>query len=147
MGTKAGQALIVLLLFLASCVKDKPGGHTVVLPNATGNTYVVCEGTFGYGNASFYAFQPNTSTVYGDLYETANSQPLGDVFQSMQRIGDKLFLCINNSDKVVAVDAASWKQLATINIPKPRYILPVSSSKAYVSTLYSNKVYITDPQS
>lgn len=146
MGAKVSKTLVILLLVLASCVKDKPGVLTSVLPNASGNVYIICEGAFGFGNSSFYAWQPNKSEVYGDIYKTTNNQPLGDVFQSMQRIGDKLFLCINNSDKIVVLDAATWRQLASINIAKPRYILPISPSKAYISTLYSNKVYIIDPQ-
>jgi YVTN family beta-propeller protein len=147
MGAKANKALIFLLCcLLASCVKDKPGDNTALLPDATGNVYVVCEGAFGFGNSSLYAWQSPTDSIYGDLYQAANKQPLGDVFQSMQRIGDKLFLCINNSDKVVVINAANWSAIATINIPKPRYILPVSATKAYVSTLYSNKVYIINPQ-
>jgi YVTN family beta-propeller protein len=51
-----------------------------------------------------------------------------------------------NSDKIVVVNNSDKKQVSTISIPKPRYILPVSSNKAYVSTLYSNKVYIINPK-
>src|ERR1700761_6232396 len=102
MGRKSYQALIVvLLLWLAACKKDKPAAADNHLPGATGNIYIVCEGNFGNGDASLYAFKPLTDSVYGDLYKAANNQPLGDVFQSMQHIGDKLFLCVNNSDKVI----------------------------------------------
>ncbi len=64
----------------------------------------------------------------------------------MQHIGDKLFLCINNSDKVVVLNAADWTLAGTISIKKPRYILPINATKAYVSTEYDDKVYIINPQ-
>jgi YVTN family beta-propeller protein len=144
---KVNKALIILLCCLASCVKDKPGAQTSVLPGSTGNAYVVCEGNFGSGNSTLYAYRQTQDSVYGDLYTIANGHALGDVFQSMQRIGDKLLLCINNSDKVVVVRADNWQWIANIAISKPRYVLPVSNDKVYISSLYSNKVYVIDPQS
>jgi len=148
MGRKVYKALIVALCCaLASCKKDKPDAVHNGVPGATGNVYVVCEGNFGNGDATLYSFTPSSDSVYGDLFTVANSQPLGDVFQSMQRIGSKLFLCVNNSDKVVVVNATDRKVVGTISIPKPRYILPVSTTKAYVSALYGNKVYVINLQS
>jgi YVTN family beta-propeller protein len=147
MGGKNFKTLIVVFCcFLASCKKDKPDAVNDSVPGATGNVYIVCEGNFGNGDATLYAFAPATDSVYGDLYTIANGQPLGDVFQSMQRIGDKLFLCVNNSDKIAIVSAADWKISGIINIPKPRYILPVGATKAYVTAEYSNKVYVINTQ-
>ena len=147
MGRKSYKALIVVCYcWLAACVKDKPNPPANKLPGATGNVYVVCEGNFGNGDAALYAYKPASDSVFGDLYSTANGQPLGDVFQSMQHIGNQLFLCVNNSDKVVVINADSYKLAGTIAIPKPRYILPVSATKVYVSALYGNKVYVIDPQ-
>lgn len=147
MGGKNCKALMVLLCcWLASCKKDtpEPAPHTV--PTGKGLVYVVCEGNFGTGDATLYAYMPMQDSVYGDLYKNANNQPLGDVFQSMTKIGNNFFLCINNSDKIAVVDAGSVKLSGTINMAKPRYILPISSTKAYVSTLFSNKVYIINPK-
>ncbi|MGN6566940.1 MAG: YncE family protein [Flavipsychrobacter sp.] len=131
-------------MLLVSCVKDKPANPITM---GTGNVYVVCEGSLGNGDGTLYAYNPKLDSAYGDKYYAVNKQPLGDVFQSMQRIGDNLFLCVNNSDKVMVVDASSLQLKGIINIPKPRYILKISSTKAYVSTLFSNKVYIINPQS
>jgi DNA-binding beta-propeller fold protein YncE len=132
----------------AACIKDKPHPAASGLPGAAaaGNVYIICEGNYTAGNASLYAYQPSKDSVFGDLYKTVNHQPLGDVFQSMQRIGDYLFLCINNSDKVVVLNAATWALAGAITISKPRYILPVSATKAYITSEYSNKVHIINPQ-
>ncbi|MCW3121532.1 MAG: hypothetical protein JWQ38_1024 [Flavipsychrobacter sp.] len=131
---------------MASCVKDKPQPPVNNIPYSLRNVYIICEGNYGNGDATLYLYKPDKDSVYGDLYKSANSQPLGDVFQSMVRIGGKFFLCINNSDKVVVLDTITRKEVATISIPKPRYILSISATKAYVSALYSNKVYIINPQ-
>lgn len=146
MGRKNYKKLIpaVVCLSLLSCVKDKPES-TTIHPSADGEKiYIACEGALGNGNASLYLYAPAKDSVYSDVYKTVNGNDLGDIFESITRIDDKLFFCINNSDKVVVLNATNWMQAAVINIPKPRYILPVSANKAYVSTLFSNKVYAID---
>ncbi len=141
---------ILIVSLQSACVKDKPTEPDTKPPaatEATGNVYTVCEGSLGNGNATLYMYNYRNSIDFGNVYESVNTgSKLGDVFQSMRRIGDKWFLCINNSDKVLVLDSAR-KQIGIIDIPKPRYILPVSDTKAYVSTLFSNKVYIINPQS
>ena len=147
MGTKICKKLIALLaLCLPACKKDKPEPATASRHGA-GNVYVVCEGNFGSGDAALYRYNTATDSAYGDLYKNTNHQSLGDVFQSMTRIGTRFFLCINNSDKVVVLDTGSLLVTGTISIPKPRYVLPVSNNKIYISTLFSNKVYVADPLS
>src|ERR1700743_1667163 len=85
MGRKSYPALsLVLLLWLGGCKKDKPAAIDDHLPGATGNIYIVCEGNFGNGDASLYAFKPLTDSVYGDLYKAANTRPLGDVFSFVE---------------------------------------------------------------
>ncbi len=135
--------LFVISIIAIGCVKDKPAS-TVAVSN-TGNVYIVCEGNMGNGDGSLYNYNPTTDSAAGDLFQSANNVPLGDVFQSMTRIGDSLFLCVNNSDKIVVLDVTTKKIAGTISIPKPRYIVAVNKSLAYVSTLYSNKVYAIDP--
>ncbi len=146
MGRKSCKALIALCCLLVACQKDKPAAPATTVPVGGYNVYVVCEGNFGLGEASLYDYQPLKDSVYGDLYKSINNQPLGDVFQSMVRIGNRFFLCINNSDKIVVLNVPGLKLAGTIDIPKPRYILPVSATKAYVSSEYDKKVYIINPQ-
>ena len=148
MGRENYKALVILLCcWVTSCVKDKPANVSNTTPNSSGNVYIVCEGNYGSSNdATLYAYEPTQDSVFGDIYAAANNQPLGNVFQSMQRIGDKLFLCVNNSNIVAVVNADNWKLSGVINIPQPRYILPVSATKAYVSALYGNKVYVVNTQ-
>lgn len=149
--TLGGICLFFALLFTA-CEKDTPdpnGSNGTAPPNATPgerNVYVVCEGSLGNGNSSLFIQNLTDNTTYDNVYSTINGEFLGDVFQSMQKIDNRLFLCVNNSDKIVVVDASTRKKLGEIAVPKPRYILPINSNKAYVSSLFSNKVYIIDPE-
>jgi hypothetical protein len=146
MGWKDRQILILVLsVLLWACVKDKPAKVNTPAGKA-GSVYIVCEGNFGNGDATLYSYDKKSDSVYGDLYKAANGQSLGDVFQSMRRIGDSLYLCINNSDKIVVLHALTHRFAGQINIPKPRYIVPLSTDKAFVSTLYSNKVYTINPK-
>ncbi|MBS1772294.1 MAG: hypothetical protein JST82_05500 [Bacteroidetes bacterium] len=151
MGSKNIKNIIGIILCAAlfqACVKDKPADPIATPePVVTENVYVVCEGNFGNGDGSLYRYDPKLNTVYGDIYASVTGGKLGDVFQSMTRIGDKLFLCVNNSDKIVVLNRADNSLAGTINIPKPRYIIAINEEKAYVSTLFSNKVYIINPKS
>jgi hypothetical protein len=141
---------IITVSLLSACVKDKPAQPDTKPPAATepsGNVYTVCEGSLGNGNSTLYLYNYKSSTDFGNIYESVNAgSKLGDVFQSIIKIGNKWFLCINNSDKILVLDTIH-KQIGSINVPKPRYVLPISETKAYVSTLFSNKVYIINPQS
>jgi len=146
MGRKSYKALIVVFCCLVSCVKDKPAVNNIPASSNIGNVYVVCEGRFGNGEATLYTYNRTTDSAFGDLYKSVNNQQLGDVFQSMTKIGGDFFLCVNNSDKVVVLNAATLVYAGMISVPKPRYILDISPTKAYVSSEYHNKVYVFNPQ-
>ena len=146
MGRKGNQAIILLLCLLVSCTKDKPTGRTNTVSSSQSGVYVICEGQYPRPDASLYLYKPASDSVFGDLYMGANGRPLGEVFESMAHIGNYFFLAVNNSNKVVVVTADGAKEVATISIPQPRYILPVDASRAYVSSLYSNKVFIINTQ-
>ncbi len=151
MGRKNYQVVnhywLVLLLFFAACVKDKPNPpEPPAIVDSADNVYIVCEGSLGNGNSSLSLYQVQSGSVVEDIYKTINDEELGDVFQSITPIGDKLFLCVNNSDKIVVLNKHDHKRVGTINIPKPRYMLPINNNKAYVSSLFSKKLYVIDPQ-
>ena len=145
-----GKISEILTFFIVSCflgcIKDTPTNLENGTPTGNGIVYVVCEGNYGSGNATLYAYKPTSDSTFGDLYKTTNNQHIGDVFQSMVKIGGSFFLCINNSDKILVIDTATYKLTHTISIPKPRYILPLGNNTAYVSSLYNNKVYIINTQ-
>jgi hypothetical protein len=143
---KSIQAVIIVLLFITGCKKE--GGNDPVLPPSSDErkVYIICEGSMGNGNSTLGLYLPEKDSVYEDVYKAANNRSLGDVFQSMTRIGDQYFLCINNSDQIVVINKNTWKLEGSISVPKPRYILPVSKTKAYVSSLFTDKLYFINPE-
>lgn len=136
------------VFLLAACKKDKPATNNKPLPaDSTAQVLIACEGSLGNGNASLSVYSTALDSMYNDVFKQANKQDLGDVFQSITQIGNAYFLCINNSDKIVVLQPDNWLMLTSISVPKPRYILPVSANKAYVSSLFSNKLYVLNTAS
>lgn len=137
---------ILVLLFFTSCIKDKPNVQTQgsVSISATHKLYITNEGNFMYNNASVTFYNPDTKEVITDIFKTQNpNYLLGDVCQSITKIQNNYYLVVNNSGKVVVVNADDFKVQSTITgFTSPRYILPVSFAKAYVSDLYANKISI-----
>ena len=149
MGEKVIKILVALLLLVSiGCVKDKPPAVSAGLPGSSRHVFIVCEGNFGSGNGSLYVWQPDKDSVFGDVYAASNAgATLGDVFQSMTRIGGNYFLCINNSDKVVVIDTASFKFVGSVSVPQPRYIMDLGNHTAWVSSMYHSAVFELNTQS
>ncbi len=144
---KAAGLIFALTFIFAACKKDGPNKACCTLPvHDSENVYIICEGQYQVGDASLYLYNLKKDSVYGDIYKAVNGQALGDIFQSMQLIGNNFFLCINNSNKIVIINRTSWALQGTIGIPQPRYIVALSDTLAYVSTLYSKNIYIINPQ-
>ena len=137
-------------LFFAffACVKDKPYVQTAgnISISAAHKVYITNEGNFMYNNASVTFYNPQTKEVISDIFRSQNpSISLGDVCQSIQKIGNTYYLVINNSNKIVLVNADDFKYQQSINgFVSPRYLLPVSFSKGYVSDLYANKIAVVN---
>ena len=135
---------LIILIFLAvtACIKDKP--NTTVGPavqlSSSKKVYVINEGGFNNSNASVSLYDPETAVVIEDFYKSQNNLNLGDIAQSITSFNSDLYIVVNNSGKIVVCDD-QFKYKTTINtFSSPRYLLPVSNSKAYVSDLFSNTI-------
>ena len=139
---------ISLLLVVISCKKDKPidlysnqeiqaSNHTVLIIN---------EGNYGWGNASISLYDPHSNTATYDYYKKQNGNAnLGDVCQSVTKYDGSYYLVLNNSNKIVVVNASDFTKKNTITgFNSPRNLLPVSTNKAYVSDLYANSIQVVD---
>jgi len=139
--------LFILIVFTVSCRKDKPEDipDPQISVGNSGGVFITNEGNFQFGNAKVSYYDISTATVTEDLYQPANGVSLGDVCQSMCLFNGKAYIVVNNSGKVVVVNPLTFVATATINgFTSPRYFLPVSNSKAYVTDLYSNSITIVD---
>ncbi|SHE33280.1 hypothetical protein SAMN05444274_10177 [Mariniphaga anaerophila] len=135
-----------LLLFAWSC-SDEPVETVYFDLDAENGIFIACEGNFMYGNGSLSFYHPGTKKVTNQLFYARNNAPLGDVVQSVVRRGNLLFIVVNNSGKVVVVDAKTveFKGIIT-GLTSPRYIHFVSDEKAYISDLYADHITIFNPK-
>jgi hypothetical protein len=141
----------LLLLLLISCSKNELGPQCLSCKddfNNTSNTdvLIINEGAFGNSNGSITLYRPSNDSVSQNIFQQANNIPvLGDVIQSITQYNNKGYIVVNNSNKVEVVDINSFNSLATITgFNSPRYLLPVSGSKAYITDLYSNSIQIVN---
>ena len=139
---------LFLSLLLFACVKDKPNDIMQPAVSFTGGNkvFITNEGNFGSNNASVSLYDLGNGSIVSDIYKTQNnSAALGDVCQSMAKINNKYYLVVNNSGKIAVVNSDDFKLITTITgLISPRFILPVTFGKAYVSDLYANAISIID---
>jgi len=138
---------ITIVLITVSCVKDKPQNPVQPQVQLSNNkkVYIVNEGNFMSSNSSVSLYDPGNLQVIENFYSTQNNNAvLGDVAQSINYFNSGFYIVVNNSNKIVVCDN-QFKYKTVINgFTSPRYILPVSNSKAYVSDLYSNNIKVVN---
>lgn len=140
---------VVFVLFLFGCGKDQPIGpvnsdsnHTTVKGRGV---FILNEGNYNWKNASLSFFNTDSCRLSNDIYNTANSRPLGDVAQSMV-IKDSLgYILVNNSKVIEVIHTGTYKSAGTISgFNSPRFMQIINSTKAYVTDLYNNSIYIVN---
>ena len=129
--------LKIASLFLAGSIaltacdnkKDDPKPSGGAYTNAS---FVVCEGNFGQNDGSIDAIIDGE--LKKDVFQAENDRPLGDVVQSMEKIGDKIFIVVNNSGKVEAVNANTFKSEGVCTgFSYPRYVANRNDDEIFVS--------------
>ncbi len=141
------SALLLAISLIVACVKA-PEEVVDNLPNvvAEETVFIINEGNFQWGNASISSYNLKTGQVYQNVFQTANNRPLGDVAQSAYLFNDKLYIVVNNSGKIEIVNPKTFIATSTFTgFVSPRYFLPINNSKAYVSDLYANRIYVINP--
>ncbi|MBE0644756.1 MAG: hypothetical protein IH600_11800 [Bacteroidetes bacterium] len=136
-----------LLLLLTACSEDN-GTNPPITPQAPRGLYILNEGNFQRGNATLSFYIPDSNVVYGDLFQTMNGRPLGDVGNSITIRDGLAYLVINNSHKIEVVDAATHKSVRTIASPagaSPRQIAFASNGYGFISNLLDNSVSVYNP--
>ncbi len=137
------RAILLVIGILAGCDSTTDPGppHT----GASG-VFILNEGAFQAGNAELSYYDPETGTVTGNLYSTANpGATLGDVANSMSYHEGRLYVAVNNSGRVDVLNAVTRVSLGRILLPGlPRSIAVTSSNKAYV-TLQDSTVAVVNP--
>lgn len=125
-------SLLLSSIFLCSCKQDPnpeptPGRYEKGI-------FVVNEGPFG-GTGSITWHDPATGETVQDIYAQANNGAvLGQFVQSLAFNNGKAYIVVNKLNRVVVVEAATFKYLDTIGgFVQPRFFLPLDSNYAYVT--------------
>ena len=127
-------AIAFSAIFTSCSVKKDDAVPLPVIPSSNG-VYVNNEGNYSHSNGSISFFNTNTKTISNDIYGAANNgATLGDVVQSMNIIDSTAYIVVNASNKIEIVKASTFAHITTLtNVGQPRYILPVSAQKAYIT--------------
>ncbi len=139
--------LILVAIIFSSCKKEKnPEPEPAALFNSGKTAFILNEGTFNMGNSEISYLNLNDLSIKNSMYSSNNSSTvLGDIGQSMTILGDKAYVVVNNSNKIVVLGMSNFKKTATISpFTSPRYIQKVANNKAYVTDLFSNTISIVN---
>jgi len=134
-----------LLFILSSCKKDPPPDNNDINISNSHGVFVINEGNFQWSNASVTYFNFTSEDYAADIFKDINNRPLGDVAQSVYAINGTAYIVVNNSGKIEMVNLNDFSSKGVISgFVSPRYFLPVSTTKAYVTDLYSNSISVVD---
>ncbi len=135
---------LLLGFSVISCVKLNPEEvNTNITLNGNGLVLIGNEGNFQNGNASLSSYNINTQKTTSNIYQAINQELIGDVLHSIYHSDHLLYLVVNNSGKVIAIDDESLeKKMEIRNLVSPRKIIKVDNSKFYISDLYASEVTV-----
>lgn len=124
-------SFLILSSFFIACKDDKAVGSG----NFTEGAFVTCEGAFNGGTGTVTFINEELPEPLQDIFGAQNDgAAIGNILQSATIIDGKMYLVVNNANKVVVVDAKTFKFEAEITgFALPRYLIGVGGGKAFVS--------------
>ncbi|NJK94136.1 MAG: hypothetical protein HC905_03645 [Bacteroidales bacterium] len=76
--------------------------------------FILNEGNYTYGNSSLSFYNTQSRQISNQVFFKTNGFPVGDVLQSMTLMDSLAFLVVNNSGKVLVMNANTFKFKAII---------------------------------
>lgn len=108
------------------------------------NLFTLCEGNFGSANSSLWSSSLDGGSMHTSIHWDENSNPLGDVGQSLNIYQEKLYVVMNNSHtiEVMTLSGGAFYD-RTIDLPNtsPRYIT-FHNNRGYISSWTQNAILI-----
>ena len=145
--------MLLTALMLSAACNDLSDIHPEdeEITSVHSGVFILCEGNFNSGNATLSYYNPEKKRVENGVFKRANDRRLGDTGQSIAIYDGTAFIAVENSGIVWGISTTDFKvrgQLtaqAGTRITNPRYVLPISREKAYVTDLYSPNINIFNP--
>ena len=143
MRSKAFLTLIAISVYsLSSCIKESNNQGGTVVTYSQKQVGVLCEGNYLWNNARFDVYSLDSERYYPNVFEAANKMPVGDVLHSGHFSGKYIWLCVNNTGKIMALDRKTMKVVKSRGgLKSPRHILPIGEY-ILVSDLMHNAVSV-----
>lgn len=126
--------LLLLLLAFSACKHDENVDCCNPANDYSTGVFVVNEGGFN-GSGAISWHNETTGNTVQDVFATENNGAvLGQFVQSISFHNDRAYIVVNGANKVVVVDAKTFKQVGVINdIDGPRYFQALDNAFALVS--------------
>jgi len=120
--------LFLGILLITSCREDDKNS---IGTDYSKGTWIVNQGKFqdGTGTLTFFDGEKAFQAVF---QKENDGRVLGNIVQSIIKVGNKYYIAVNNADKIVVADAKTMKFIKEISIDFPRYFA-ADGSKLYVS--------------
>jgi YVTN family beta-propeller protein len=134
-----------LTLIVASCHKDKviPNPGTPVATRA--GLYILNQGGLGNNNSTLTYYDYATKNLAADIFSSVNGAPLGDTGNDIEIYGSKMYITVNNSNRVDILNAKTGKLIKTDSLHQCRSIA-FYKNNAFITT-YDNSVAVMDTAS
>lgn len=123
-------SLCSVFVLFSSCSKEANPEEGIYGPGI----FIANEGTFNQSNGSVSFISRSTYQSYNDIYEKANGGAvLGDVVQSVYVHKDKVYVVVNNSQKVQVINCENFTYSGVISDRNlPRY-MAFNSQRGYLT--------------
>lgn len=142
MNKRYALLLLLLTIIFVSC-NDENGNNPDPLELAS--VYVTNEGNFSDSNGSVTSYDPETGATLKKAFEDANGRPIAGIVQSAEISGDRMFIVLNNANKIEVVDVKTFESIATVELSKdPTDVEVIDEETAYVSNLFEGSISIID---
>ncbi len=127
---------IAFTVVLCACGKDpEPSAYS-------SGVFITHEGAFSGGTGTVSFYNRTVGGLKNDIFGTENGgSAIGNILQSMSVANNKAYLAVNNANRLVIVDAQTFKFQDSIGGTLfPRYVLALDDKKAFVSEWGKNGV-------
>jgi len=120
------------LFIISSCGSDDESDQSTGIYSS--GVLITNEGPFQTGSGTVSFFDPASGTIENGIFESTNSRLLGNIVQSAQTHQGKVYIVVNNANKMEIVQSGTFQSTGLIeNISLPRYFLGLDAEKGYVS--------------